>query len=381
MLAVLQALLFIAASFGIGYSLFSLWATITFHSRDRRKLRRDFTPPVSILKPLCGLDPHGYESLRSHCTQDYPEYEIIFGVAALDDPAVAAAERLIQEFPNVSMRLVVCPNVFGMNFKVSNLLQMLPEARHSYFVISDSDIGVPPDYLRQVIGPMEDRSIGIVTCLYRGIAARSIGSRMESLTIECEFVPGVLLAKKLERGIRFAMGSTMAFHRDVLELVGGLRSIADYLADDYELGRRASKAGLRVELADCIVDHYLPQYSWKDFFEHQLRWARTVRSCRPEGYAGLIVTFAVPWSVFALATAASMPLAWIFVAVSLALRWMVMIASGFFVLRDRHVFRSAWLLPIRDFIALLIWVLSYTGSRIVWRGNKFELTNGKLRQA
>jgi ceramide glucosyltransferase len=381
MVAALQTLLFIAASLGIAYALFSLWATITFHSRDRRKPRRDFTPPVSILKPLCGLDPHGYESLCSHCRQDYPEYEIVFGVASLDDPAVPAIERLIEEFPNVPMRLVVCPNVFGMNFKVSNLLQMLPEARHSYLVINDSDIGVPSDYLRQVIGPMEDRSIGIVTCLYRGIPAPGIGSRLESLTIECDFTPGVLLAKRLEKGIRFAMGSTMALHRDVLESIGGLRSIADYLADDYELGRRASKSGLRVELADCIVDHYLPRYSWKDFFDHQLRWARTVRSCRPEGYAGLIVTFAVPWSVFALAAAPSMPLAWLFVALSLALRWMVMIASGFFVLRDRRLFRSAWLLPVRDFIGLLIWVLSYMGSRIVWRGSKFELTNGKLRPA
>src|SRR5437667_12406654 len=151
MLVLIQALLFIAASFGIAYSLFSLWATIRFHSRDRRKCRRDFTPSVSILKPLCGLDPHGYESLRSHCTQDYPEYEIIFGVAALDDPAVPAVERLIREFPNVPMRLVVCPNVFGMNFKVSNLLQMLPAARYPYLVINDSDICVPRNYLRQVI--------------------------------------------------------------------------------------------------------------------------------------------------------------------------------------------------------------------------------------
>jgi ceramide glucosyltransferase len=380
MLVLIQTVLFIAAAFGIAYCLAALWTTISFHSGDRKNSQRNFTPPISILKPLCGLDPHGYESLRSHCLQEYPEYEIIFGVATLDDPAVPAVERLIREFPNVPMRLVVCPNVFGMNFKVSNLLHMLPEARHSYLVINDSDIAVPADYLRQVAGPMEDRSVGIVTCLYRGIAAKSFGSRLESMTIGCEFIPGVLLARRLEKGIRFAMGSTMAFHRGVLELIGGLPSIADYLADDYELGRRAANAGLRVELADCVVDHYLPQYSWKEFFEHQLRWARTVRSCRPEGYAGLIVTFAVPWSVFALAAAPSMPLAWILLAASLTLRWMVMIASGS-LLRDRGVFRSFWLLPFRDFVALLIWILSYMGSRIVWRGNKFELTNGKLRPA
>src|SRR6266850_6700451 len=173
----LQALLFIAASFGIGYCFLSFWAVMKFHSRNRAALDRNFTPPASILKPLCGLDPHGYESLRSHCTQDYPEYEIIFGVAALDDPAVPAVERLIREFPNVPMRLVVCPNVFGMNFKVSNLLQMLPAARYPYLVINDSDICVPRNYLRQVIAPLRDRSVGIVTCLYRGVAGPGIGSR------------------------------------------------------------------------------------------------------------------------------------------------------------------------------------------------------------
>ncbi|HYR91624.1 MAG TPA: bacteriohopanetetrol glucosamine biosynthesis glycosyltransferase HpnI [Terriglobia bacterium] len=377
----LQALLFIAASSGIAYCFLAFWTAIRFHLRNREASDRNFTPPASILKPLCGLDPHGYESLRSHCIQDYPEYEIIFGVSRFDDPAVPAVERLIQEFPNLSIRLVVCPNVFGMNFKVSNLLQMLPAARHPYLVINDSDICVPRNYLSLVIGPLEDRSVGIVTCLYRGIAGPSIGSRLESLAIEADFIPGVLCARQLEKGIHFAMGSTMAFRREVLKLVEGLRSIADYLADDYEFGRRVSNAGLRVELADCIVEHYLPGYSWSEFFQHQLRWARTIRSCRPEGYAALILTLPLPWSVFALAAAPSMRLGWIFVIVSLVLRLMVMFASGFLVLRNRQVFRNLWLLPIRDFVSLLIWVLSYAGNGIVWRGNKFELANGKLRSA
>ena len=381
MSTLLQAFLFIAASFGIGYCFLSLWSLIKFHSRIRQASGSNFIPPASILKPLCGLDPHGYESLRSHCIQDYPDYEIIFGVSAPDDPAVPAVERLIREFPTVSMRLVVCPNVFGMNFKVSNLLQMLPAARYPYLVINDSDICVPRNYLRQVIAPLKDPSVGIVTCLYRGVAGPGIGSRLESLAINADFIPGVLCARQLEKGIHFAMGSTMAFHRGVLGLVGGLQSIADYLADDYELGRRVSSAGLRVELADCIVEHYLPQNSWSEFFQHQLRWARTLRSCRPEGYAGLIFTFPLPWSVLALAAAPSMTLGWIFVVVSLVLRSMVMFASGFCVLRDRQVFRNLWLLPIRDFVALLIWVLSYAGTRIVWRGNKFELANGKLPPA
>jgi len=380
MLALLQSLPFIAASFGIVYCLLSLRAILRFRA-GRGAVNRDFTPPVSILKPLCGLDPHAYESLLSHCVQDYPEYEIIFGVSAPGDPVVAVVERLIREYPKVPMRLVICPNVFGMNFKISNLLQMLPEARHGYLVINDSDIAVPRDYLRRVIGPLADRSVGIVTCLYRGIAARGIGSRLESMSIACDFVPGVLCASELEKGIRFAMGSTMAIHRDTLRRIGGLQSVADYLADDYELGHRISNAGLRIELADCVVEHYLPHYSWAGFFQHQLRWGRTVRSCRPHGYAGLILTFVFPWSIAAFAASPSMLLGALLVLTSLALRMTICIASGHLVLRDRRVFANLWLIPVRDWVALLIWVLSYMGTHIIWRGNKFELANGKLRPA
>src|SRR2546422_9074358 len=201
MSTLLQAFLFIAASFGIGYCFLSLWSLIKFHSRIRQASGSNFIPPASILKPLCGLDPHGYESLRSHCLQDYPDYEIIFGVSTAGDPAAAAVDRLIQEFPGLAIRLVVCSNVFGMNFKVNNLLQMLPAARHSHIVINDSDIDVPPDYLRKVIAPIRDSSVGMVTCLYRGIASRNIGSSLESMAITCDFVPGVLCANQLEKGI------------------------------------------------------------------------------------------------------------------------------------------------------------------------------------
>jgi ceramide glucosyltransferase len=380
MLILLQALLFTGAACGIAYCSLALWATIKFGSRSRRPSNPDFVPPVSVLKPLCGLDPHGYESLRTHCIQDYPEYEIVFGVSAPNDPAVPAVEQLIREFPGIPIRLVVCPNVFGMNLKVSNLLQMLPEAGHQYIVINDSDIAVPPDYLRQVTAPLEDPSVGITTCLFRGISAGGIGSRLESMAIECDFIPGVLCAGQLEKGIHFAMGSTMAFHREVLQRIGGLQTIADYLADDYELGYRVSNAGLRIELADCVVDHHLPQYSWIDFLQHQLRWARTVRSCRPGGYAGMIMTFAFLWSFLAVSAAPSLA-GLLFVFTSLALRISMMAASRRFVLARRPVLRYVWLLPVHDFVAPVIWLLAYMGTRIVWRGNKFELANGKLRPA
>src|SRR5436309_1767709 len=194
----LHALLLIAAWLGLAYCFLAFWTTVKFHFHNRKTPAGDFTPPVSILKPLCGLDPHGYESLRSHCLLDYPAYEIVFGISTAGDPAAAAVERLIEEFPNLPIRLVVCSNVFGMNFKVNNLLQMLPQANHPHIVINDSDIDVPRDYLRKVIVPLNDPSVGLVTCLYRGIAAGNIGSLLESMTITCDFVPGVLCAEQLE---------------------------------------------------------------------------------------------------------------------------------------------------------------------------------------
>jgi ceramide glucosyltransferase len=268
-----------------------------------------------------------------------------------------------------------------MNFKVSNLLQMLLAARYEYLLINDSDICVPHDYLRLVMGPLEDPSIGMVTCLYRGIAAESIGSRLESLGISSDFAPGVLCAAQLENGIHFALGATLGFHRRILDTIGGLHTIADHLADDFELGHRTSKAGFRVELADCIVDHYLPRYSIAEFIQHQLRWARTVRSSRPGGYAGLLFTFVLPWSVLALIAARGASWGWFLVAGALILRCLVALSSNFLVLRDRQVLRHIWLLPVRDFIAVLIWMVSYTGRRIIWRGERFEISEGKLRPA
>jgi ceramide glucosyltransferase len=363
---------------GIVYHLFSLWSARQFLVR-RVAVSGQFTPPVSILKPLRGVDPNAYESLRSHCIQDYPDFEIIFGVCNPDDLIVRVIERLSKEFPDVSIRLVVCSKVFGMNFKVSNLLQMLPTARHRHILINDSDICVGPDYLQRVMALLEDQSVGMITCLYRGVPANSLGSKFESLGISSDFTPGVLTAKYLEGGIRFAMGSTIAFHRRTLDVIGGLETITDYLADDFELGQRTSNAGFRVELADCIVDHYLPAYSFAGFLQHQLRWARGIRSSRPGGYAGLVFTFAIPWSVFGLIASNYANWGWSLVIVALMLRYAVALVFGVLVLKDRQILRYFWLIPVRDFVGLVIWVWCYAGRRVVWRGQKFELAQGKLR--
>ncbi|MFZ0807663.1 MAG: glycosyltransferase, partial [Candidatus Sulfotelmatobacter sp.] len=233
--------------------------------------------PVSILKPLKGVDPDIYESFRSHCLQDYPEYEIIFGVSDANDRAVASVLRLQQEFPDHAIRLVVCEKILGTNVKVSNLAQMLPQARYENLVVNDSDIRVERDYLACVNAPLADERVGMVTCLYRGIAASTVGSQLESLGISADFIPGVLAARQLEGGIRFALGSTLAFRRTDLSRIGGFESILDFLADDYELGKRIADLGLKVQLSGVVVETHLPAYSMHGFLSHQLRWARGVR--------------------------------------------------------------------------------------------------------
>lgn len=347
--------------------------------RDSDTGTTEFTPPVSILKPLCGMDPHAYTSLRSHCIQNYPVFEIIFGVADPADAIIPIVKQVMAEFPAVHMKLVHCPDQLGTNLKISNLVQMLPHARHEFILINDSDIHVPDDYVRRVVAPLKDESVGMVTCLYRGIASASLGSKLESLGISSDFVPGVLCAKRLEGELRFGLGSTLAFSRGALDAAGGFTPLADYLADDYQLGYRISQTGLSVQLADCVVDHYLPRYSLQEFIQHQLRWARAIRTSRPGGYMGLIFTFAIPWGLLTMALLPAVTSVWFLFASALVLRYAVLLTINVRVLRDSRPFLYLWLLPFRDIAALAVWIFCYAGRQVVWRGKRFEIVNGKLR--
>lgn len=362
---------------GLGYYVLCLWGARAFR-RDSAAPLPVFTPPVSILKPLRGTDPDLYASFRSHCLQDYPQFEIIFGVSDPQDAAVPLVERLQREFPERDIRLVVCPAVLGTNLKVSNLVQMLAAARYDYLLVNDSDIKVPHDYLRRVIAPMESPDVGLVTCMYRGLAGPSLGSRLEAIGITTEFHPGVLAARQLEGGIRFALGSTLAFSRVALRAIGGLPTLVDYLADDYELGKRIAAQGFRVLLSDVVVDTHVPQYSFVRFFEHQLRWARSTRHSRRWGYTGVVLTFAPPWALLAVIGARGALWSWLLLAAALVLRFAVALEVGLRVLHDRQLLRDLWLLPLRDPIALLVWIGSYTGHTVAWRGDQFVLRDGKI---
>ncbi len=363
------------------YYLICLWSARAFlraRKADRSVRPTQTLPPISILKPLKGTDPDISSSFRSHCVQDYPEYEIIFGVSDPDDPAVESVQQLQREFPDRTIRLVVSSNQLGPNVKVSNLEQMLSSARFEYLIVNDSDICVERDYLCRVIAPLADQRVGMVTCLYRGVPANTFGSRLEALGISTDFCPGVLVARQLEGGIRFGLGSTLAFRRSDLERIGGFRAIVDYLADDYELGRRIAGLGLQVQLSDVVVETHLPAYDFNGFLAHQLRWARGVRDARAGGYFGLILTYGMLWALLTVIAAGAAPWSWLVFAVTVLLRFTVALATGKFVLRDSNLVKKLWLLPIRDLIAVAVWIASFAGHTVVWRGDRFELKKGRL---
>jgi ceramide glucosyltransferase len=380
-LKIIETLAVAGAVSGVAYYALCLWSAVRF-LQARKAADKSVRPtqPVSILKPLRGTDPEMYESFRSHCLQDYPEYEIVFGVSDANDPAIQLIEQLKAEFPQRAIPLMVCRENLGANTKVSNLAQMVREARHEYLMVNDSDIRVEPDYLRRVLAPLADPKVGLVTCLYRGIANATLGARLESLGISTDFCAGVLVAQTVENGIRFGLGSTLAFRRHDLQAIGGFEVLVDYLADDYQIGSRIATLGLKVKLSDVVVDTFLPRYTLRGFFDHQLRWARTVRDSRFWGYVGLGLTFGLPWAVLALIFSPGAAWAWALLTCTAAIRLAVAIVVGKSVLQDRQVVPSLALIPVRDVFALLVWIVSFAGHRIVWRGDHFSLENGKLKR-
>jgi ceramide glucosyltransferase len=350
------------------------------------------SPPVSILKPLKGVDPNIWECFCSHCEQDYPRFELIFGVSEASDPAVALVRKLQEKYQSVAIELVVCDRVLGTNTKVSNLSQMLPSARYNVLIVNDSDIRVPTDYLRNVIHSLgveassagsqsPGRSVGLATCLYYGVAAPTLGSRLEALSISTDFVPGVLTARFLERELRFGLGSTLAFRRGDLQAAGGFEGLLDYLADDYELGRRIAATGKKVELSAAVVETFLPSYNVRQFFSHQLRWARTIRDVRRWGYTGTLLTFGLPWALATLLASRGAAWAWALFAMTLVARLAIGFATAVLVLGDSAFSRNVLLLPLRDLLAPIVWMASFMGNSIRWRGDSFTLKNGKLKRS
>ncbi len=366
---------------GLGYLLLALWSAQDF-SRRGWGAATEFAPDVTVLKPVRGVDPRMYAAFASHCRQEYAgRVELLFGVSSAEDAAVAEIERLRVEFPVCDVRLVVCPKRLGTSGKVSNLVQMLRAAKYEHVVINDSDILVEPRYLQRVMAPLSDAKVGLITAPYRGMTVAqgaTVWAKLEALGITTDFLPSVLVARKIEGGIRFGLGSTLATTKSAIAQAGGLEPLVEYLADDYELGARIAKAGLHVEMVDEVVETAVPQYGLRGFLEHQLRWVRAVRDSRRWGYLGVVTTYALAWAM--LNCMASGLALWSFSLLSIGVlaRVALALSVGVGVLRDGQVLRDLWLLPVRDLCGLGLWAWSYAGDTVVWRGERFRLKDGRL---
>ncbi len=330
-------------------------------------------PPVSVLKPVKGIDCGAYQNFASFCKQDYPEYEILFGVDDPNDPVIDVIYRLIEDFPKIPIRLFINPSRTH-NRKVGLLARLAAEARHSFLVASDSDMRVDPAYLRYVVPPLNDPEIGLVTCPYRGAEPETLTARLEALYIGVTFLPSIMVARQLLK-MRFAMGATVALRRDALERIGGFESFANHLADDYELGFRIAKSGLKVVLSPYIVNTILGATTFPDQWEREVRWSHCNRLSRPFQYPGLLITFTSPLALVLLIVSNFQTWAFGMLAVSLLLRWLV----GLLVTQwTKDGAARRWLiwLPIRDFLTSLVWCAGIVGRRIVWRGEAYALQPG-----
>ncbi|MBI3272544.1 MAG: bacteriohopanetetrol glucosamine biosynthesis glycosyltransferase HpnI [Planctomycetes bacterium] len=339
-----------------------------------------YTPPVSILKPVKGLDDEAETNFESFLRQDYPDFEVLFGVSDPADPAIPVIRRLQRTHPERSIRLVVGERRIGTNEKVSNLHHMLGEARHELVVLSDSDMRVGPDYLRNLVAPLAADEVGLTTCLYRGYGADSVAGGLESLIINVDFIPAVLVALRLE-GISFALGATMATRKSDLAAMGGLESIADYLADDYQIGNRIHRTGKRIELVNYAIDDLVRRDRWEVFLGRQLRWMKTYRVCRPAGFLGMLLTHGGAFALFLLL--ANLGATW---AANVALAtWAIRAVTAFLIAwlytGDRRTLRYFWLLPVKDLLSFGFWCASFVGDRVTWRGTTYRLLPGGRLEA
>jgi ceramide glucosyltransferase len=364
----LSVLCSIGAVLGCAYALVAAWIAGCFDRTAIMPAGR--YPAVTILKPLHGAQPHLYGSLAGFCAQDYPSpVQIVFGVADAADPAIATVRDLIAAYPQADLTLVVCSRQHGANRKVSNLINMEAEARHEVLVISDSDIVVDRDYLRTIAASLGQPGVGIVTLPYGGIAAAGRWAELAAAGIDYHFLANVLVGLKLGLA-KPCFGSTIAIERRTLAAVGGLAAVADYLADDYALGALVRGAGLTVAIPGATVMHVCTERSLRELFVHELRWARTLRAIDPRGYAGLAITHALPLAVLAAVLGGMTSVSLILIAAALACRYSLQLAID---RKFRRQHRFFWYGPLRDALSFAIFVASFFGTAVQWRGHRYRM--------
>jgi ceramide glucosyltransferase len=371
-----DAVLLLAAAPLVYYALATV-AALHFFRRERARVLPNYTPSASVLKPVLGIDFGSYENFASFCRQDYPNYEILFAVNDATDPAVLLIQRIIADFPDRRIRLLIGAEHLGANRKVNKLTRLAKEAQHDVLVLTDGDVRVGPHFLREVVAPFADKKIGAVTSFYRGVAEKNLGAEIEAVGASSDFFAGVLMAGWTE-GISFALGASIATTKEWLGKMGGFAAIADALADDYELGHRIAKAGGEVVLSRETVWTMYPAQTLRSFWDHQVRWARTVRLCRPLPYVGLLFTQGLPWTVLAMLIA---PANWIAIAYLLAyfiLRFMMAWTVGVWGVRDEVLRRKLWLLPLRDAIHFVVWLASFASNHIRWGDLEYAIREGRM---
>jgi len=374
--ALRYAILLLATAPLVYYVLATL-AALRFFRRARSKILPDYTPAVSVLKPVRGVDFGSFENFASFCRQEYLDYEILFAVNDEADPAVPLVRRIIAEFPQRKIRLLVGAAQLGANRKVNKLVRLAHEAQNDVLVLTDGDVRVGPRFLREVVAPLVEKKIGAVTSFYRGITEKNIGAEIEAVGASSDFFAGVLMAEWME-GVSFALGASIATTRDWLGKMGGFEVIADTLADDYELGNRISKAGGQIVLSGEAVWTMYPTQSLRGFWDHQVRWARTVRMCRPLSYFGLLFTQGLPWVLLAAILAPAPWLATTYLLAYLFLRLVMAWTVGVWGVEDEILRRKLWLIPLRDAIHFVIWLASFGSNRIRWGNVEYVIRQGQM---
>ena len=373
----IAALLF--ALLPLVYYLLCLYCVIGYF-RGLRKIpqaRSSFMPAASIVKPVRGLDFEAYENFASFCRLDYPEYEVVFAVSDPRDPVIPIIEKLRADFPSCSMRLITNVPRIGTSDKVNNLCQLVRNAKYDFLVMSDSDVRVEPDYLKQVLAPFVDPEVGAVTAFYKSLSAGNVASNLDALGMYMDSAPAALVAWKIEGRLGFAFGWTMATSKKHLKKIGGWEAMVNYHSDDFELGNRIAQSGHRVALMEKPVSMVFPKGSLKEYFSHEMRWSIGLKSVRPWGYWGLVFTHGLPWA-FIGAAIGSTPVAAFYLLAYLILRVGLAWLTGVWGLGDRRLAKILWLVPVRDAISFVVWVSAFFSEKITWRGLEYRVQKGRL---
>ena len=363
----------------LAYYLVAIFAALRFFRKKRARNLPEFTPPVSLLKPVRGVDFASYENFRSFCTLDYPEYEILFCVNEMDDPAVPVIQRLAKEFPKRRIEIFSGAPQVGTNRKVNNLALLARQARYDYLVQSDGDVRAGPEYLREVVAPFADPGVGVVSCFYRGVTEKNFWAELEAIGAASDFLPGAVVAN-LPGKVTFALGASVATTKSWLAKIGGYEALADFLADDYEIGNRVHTAGGKVLLSRETVWTMYPAKTSRGFWEHQERWARTVRMVRPASFFGLIFTHGLPLAILAAAVAPTTWIAAAYLDAYAVLRLLMAWVAGVWGIKDETLARKLWLVPLRDAIHFCLWLAGFTSNRVKWGESEFAIENGRMRE-